>query len=466
MTTELKKGMGLLDTFCMAAGFMIASTLFVLPGIAFEASGPAAIVSYALAAVLLVPCVLSQAELATAMPRAGGTYFYVERSLGALAGTLAGLANWFSISLKSAFALVGIGAFTLLVHPNATLLQVKIVAIGFCAFFTIINLLSIRSASKTQVALVLVLLLALAVYIAVGIGQIEPAAFADFMPRGLGPVLGTAGMVFVGFIGLTEIANVAEEIRNPRRNIPLGMFLAFLVVSLVYVLAVAVTIGVVAPDRLAGSLLPISLGAEVLMGRAGIVLLAIAALLAFVTTANAGILCASRSLLAMSRDGLLPSPFRKVSERGATPYFSILFTSAFMVFATSFLSIENLVKAAATMMLVLLSLVNLAVIVMREGRVKNYRPSFRAPCYPWLQIAAIGLNALMIFEMGLFPIIETGVFGLFGLAWFGLYCRRRKKRQSGLVHLAERVTSKRLVDGSLEDELESINQEKRVARKG
>ena len=86
---------------------MISSGLFVLPALAYAKAGPAVILSYLFASILIIPSAFSQAELATAMPRAGGTYFYVERSLGPIWGLFGGLANWFSVALKSAFAIVG-----------------------------------------------------------------------------------------------------------------------------------------------------------------------------------------------------------------------------------------------------------------------------------------------------------------------------------------------------------------------
>ena len=110
----LKKDLGLVDVFAIAAGAMISSGLFVLPGIAFQKAGPAMILSYVLAGLLVIPAMLSKAELATAMPKAGGSYFFVERSLGPLLGTVAGLLSWFSLALKAAFALVGIGALSVL----------------------------------------------------------------------------------------------------------------------------------------------------------------------------------------------------------------------------------------------------------------------------------------------------------------------------------------------------------------
>ena len=80
----------------------------------------------------------AKAELATAMPKAGGSYFFIERSMGGWAGTMGGIASWFSLSLKSAFALVGIGAFVTLINPNISEWEIKFIAVGFCLFFTIL----------------------------------------------------------------------------------------------------------------------------------------------------------------------------------------------------------------------------------------------------------------------------------------------------------------------------------------
>ena len=154
----LKKELGLAGVFCIAAGAMISSGLFILPGIAFAKAGPAMILAYLLAGVLVIPAMLSKAELATAMPKAGGSYFYIERSMGALPGTIAGLANWFSLALKSAFALVGIGAFAKLAWPGISEMEMKAIAIGFCVLFSVLNLVGVKYVSRIQVFLVLILL--------------------------------------------------------------------------------------------------------------------------------------------------------------------------------------------------------------------------------------------------------------------------------------------------------------------
>ena len=111
MAETMNKKLGFLEVFSIATGAMISSGLFVLPAVVYGKAGPSILLAYFIAALVVVPAMLSKAELATAMPKSGGDYFFVHRSLGPLFGTFAGLAAWFSLSLKSAFALVGIGIF-------------------------------------------------------------------------------------------------------------------------------------------------------------------------------------------------------------------------------------------------------------------------------------------------------------------------------------------------------------------
>jgi amino acid transporter len=453
---RLKKELGLLDIFCIATGAMISSGLFILPAIAFARTGPAVIIAYLLAALLVIPGLLAKAELATAMPKAGGTYFYIERTLGPAAGTFGGLANWFSLSLKSAFALMGMGIFVVLVYPGISEIQVKIIALGFCLAFTVLNLLSVKTTGKFQVSLVFLLIGLLILYIFRSLNYLQFSRYTPFMPFGLGSIFTTAGLVFVSFGGLTKVASIAEEVKNPNRNIPLGMILAFLITTLLYALVISATVGLLDAAQFKSFLIPLSFGAGVSMGGVGMVLLAIAALIAFITTANAGILSASRFPLAMSRDGLLPEIFRKINFRFKTPHISILITSGFMIFAILFMDLENLVKTASTLWLLEFMFDNIAVIIMRESKIQTYRPTFKAPLYPWLQILGIVILGFLIFEMGATALSITGIFIIVSLLWYLLYSGTRVDRQSAFVHVLERITAKELAGTTLPGELRKI----------
>lgn len=452
----LKKELSLIDVFSISTGAMISSGLFVLPGIAYAQAGPAMILAYMLAALLIVPSMLAKAELSTAMPKAGGTYFFIDRSLGPVLGIFGGFANWFSLSFKSAFALIGIGAFAVLVKPDITPIEIKMIAVTACVVFTILNLLSVKMTGRVQVLLVMALISILVLYIGRGFIETQPARYTPFMPNGFWSVVSTAGLVFVSFGGLTKIASVAEEIKNPSRNIPLGMLLSFGVVTLLYIPAIGVTIGIVDGSELSGSLIPLSLGASNVMGSVGLIILSLAAIMAFITTANAGILASSRTPLAMSRDQLLPGFFSNIHPRRKTPHVSILITSGFMIVVILFLSIEDLVKTASTLKIILFMMVNISVIVMRESKIQNYRPKFKMPGYPVLPVGALILYSVLLIGMGIIPILICGLFFLIGYAVYWSYARARVTRTSALMHIVERVTAKELKSTTLERELRGI----------
>ncbi len=459
--TQLRKQLGALDVFAVAAGAMISSGLFILPAIAFAKAGPAVIVSYLLASVLIIPSVLSKAELATAMPRAGGTYFYVERSLGPIFGLFSGLANWFSLALKSAFAVVGMAILVEIVVQEAlgvrlTSIHLKIIAVLCCATFTVLNIVSVKHTSRLQVVLVAALLAILLMFILAGSNTVRLARYEGFLDKGWAAVFATAGLAFVSFGGLTKVASIAEEVRHPGKNLPLGMVLAWFVVSILYFAVVGVTVGSVDGAELPISLMPISVAAGKSLGAFGYVLLSLAAIAAFVTTANGGILAASRSPMAMSRDQLLPVFLARVNKRFGTPHSGVLFTGIFMIAAIILLDIEALVKTASTLMIILFFLDNASVIIMRESKIQSYRPSFRSPLYPYIHIFAIVAYAALIVDMGVVPLSIAAGFVVLSAAWYALYVSKRVRRASAVMHIVERVTDKAIKTVTLENELRDI----------
>ncbi|MBU0479285.1 amino acid permease [bacterium] len=460
MYNRLVRQLGGIDVFCIAAGAMISSGLFILPGLIYAKVGPAVILVYILAGILILPALFSEAELTTAMPKAGGDYFFIERSMGSAAGTMGGFASWFSLSLKSAFSLVGIGVFATLINPNITDWQIKLISIGFCVFFIILNLTSVKFTGRFQVFFVILLISLLILYISRGTMFIDVNRYTPFMLSDKHALFAAAGMVFISFCGLTKVASVAEEVKNPTKNIPYGMILAFCVVLLLYGLAIFVTVGLLDKHELAHSLTPISTGGYKIFGKIGSLVMAIAAILAFITTANAGILAASRFPMAMSRDQLLPGFLANINKRFNTPHFSIIFTGIFMIIVMLFLNLENLVKVASTMQLVLFIFAFLACIVMRESKILNYKPTFRSPLYPWLQIAGIICYGFLIYEMGTIAILGTGSFILACILWHRIYVRKISMRKSALIHIVERITAKEIAGDSLGAELREVLKER------
>jgi len=455
--TRLKRHLGTWDVFCIGSGAMISSGLFILPSIAFAKAGPSIVISYFIAGILMIPSIFAQAELASAMPKGGGTYFFIQRSVGSFVGMFSGFANWFSIGLKSAFALVGIGAFLEYVVKGAVPYeQIKIAAAFFCLVFMFLNLFSIKSVASIQRYLVVFLFAALIIYIAGGAYYFRPENFSPFMPMGFKSMLGVSGLVFISYGGITKVAAIAEDTKNPHRTLPMGMFLSFFCVQLIYIGAILVTEGVLPQGEIISTLTPLTHGAFKLGGTVFAVIISLAAMVAFITTANAGMLTSSRIPLAMAEDDLLPKGLTRISRKFHSPYVSVILTALFLLCFILFLDLEQLVKVASTLMIILFILVNLAVIIMRESKIINYRPIFKTPLYPWMPIFAVVAYSFLIVEMGKFAISVSLGFILLSVIVYYLFVARTERKQSAMMHLVERITARELADTSLEQELQEI----------
>ncbi len=447
----LKRELGFWDIFCLASGAMISSGIFILPGLAYGQAGPLVSISYFLAGMLALMGTLSIIELSTAMPRAGGDYFFITRSLGPLVGTVSSFLSWTALCLKAAFAVFGIAE---LLHI-AFGFPVFVSSFFICCFFTGMNILGVKEAAKLEVILVAGLFAIMLLLVVGGGGSLSGSNFTPLLPNGINKVLATAGFVFISFGGLLNIASISGEIKDPSRNIPRGMIFSVLAVTLVYSAVLIVVVGLLPGDKLVGSLTPVADAGRILFGKTGYFIVSTGALLAFVTTANAGIMSASRYPLALSEDRLLPEAISVLTKKKRSPVVAISITGVF-IFICLTLGLTTLVKLGSVVILTLYILTNAAVIILREGRLQNYRPSFKVPFYPWTNIAGILLFAFLIIDMG-FVAFEMSIALLAGavLTYF-LYGRKRHNIEYALLHLIERVVSKKITDNTLEEELKSV----------
>jgi amino acid transporter/mannitol/fructose-specific phosphotransferase system IIA component (Ntr-type) len=437
MKEGLKEELALLDIFCIATGAMISSGLFILPGLAFAKAGPAVILSYIIAGLFCIPTLFSMSELTTAMPKAGGAYFYIMRGFGPLFGTIAGLSMWFSLSLKGSFALVGMGTYLAIV----TDIPINVIAFLCCLVFVIINLVSTKEAGRLQVFMVVILLAILLTYILWGAVNVDTANLTPFFSEGAISIFATASFVFISYGGLVKVAALAEETKNPARNLPLGMILSLIVTAAIYALVIFVTIGVSVPETLKETHIPIFYGAGIFGGDIFKIVISIGAFLAFITTANSGIMTASRYPLGMSRDKLLPDTFQKVSAKFGTPYVSILFTGFFMILFI-FLPLVSLVKVASSLLILLYIFANLTVILFRESKIQSYKPVFSSPLYPYTQIFGVLGGGFLLIEMGTFIVFLTLLFLALGFLWYIVYAKKRASRDSALIYFLEKLVAK------------------------
>ncbi len=452
----LKKELTLLNVYAIATGTTLSAGFFLLPGIAFNEAGPAVVLSYLIAAIPLIPAMFSMVELSTAMPRAGGAYYFLDRSMGPFVGTIGGLGTWLALVLKTAFALIGMGAYIRIFWPD-----VPVVTLAVCLafFFGVVNLFGARKTGTFQVFMVFALLLILFVFIGEGLPQINSQNFDGFFDKGGVSIISTAGLVYISYVGITNIASVAEEIENPERNLPLGVFLAIATAIAVYAVGTTIMVGVLPAEKLAHDLTPVASAAEVLFGNWGKIGVTVAAVIAFASVANAGILSASRYPLAMSRDHLIPGKFSKLTPRNI-PHYGIAVTVGLIIFLVMSFDIASIAKLASAFQLMMFALICFAVIVMRESRIEAYDPGYRSPFYPWMQLFGVFSPVWLIAEMGMVPILFSLALVTLGTVWYISYARERVVRSGAIYHLFARLGEQRFE--GLDRELRGIMKEKGV----
>src|SRR6056297_2281425 len=451
---RLKKELGLRDVYAIATGATLSAGFFLLPGIAATQAGPALVMAYLLAALPLVPAMFSVIELATAMPRAGGVYYFLDRSLGPFLGCIGGIGTWLALLLKVTFALVGMGAYISLFLPN---LSITPIAVTIALVLAALNIVGAKKSGRVQIILVFSLLSILAVFLASGVPSFQPVHFENFFAAGFDAIVATAGMVYISYVGVTKVASLSEEVKDPEKNLPRGIILALLTAILIYVLGTMMIVGLVPPDELRGNLTPVASAAEYALGRPGVILLSLAAMFAFISVANAGMMSASRYPLAMSRDHLLPRRFRELGRFG-TPFYSIVLTLSTMILILVLFDPMKIAKLASVFQLLMFALVCLAVIVMRESKIPSYDPGRKSPLYPWMQLAGIIAPFYLIFEMGVLSIsFSVGLIVISSL-WYRYYARHRVARTGAIYHVFERLGRHRHHD--LDTELRGILREK------
>jgi len=457
-TKKLKKSLSLFNVYTLATGATLSSGFFLLPGLAAAEAGPAVILSYLLALLPLMPGMLAKIELATAMPRAGGVYYFLDRSLGPLAGTISGMGTWCSLVLKTAFALIGVGAYLTVFLPDVPMIPL---AGALAIAFGVINLLGTGKSSAVQAILVVLLLFLLTGFVVDGSNDIRYANFSGFFDSGSGNIFAASGMVCISYMGVTKVASVAEEAKDPERTLPLGILLALITAVLIYGVGTFIIVGVVDPQVLyAGdkpSLIPVADAAEAIAGNWGAGLMTGAALLAFLSVANAGTLSASRYPLAMGRDHLLPTSFRKLNRFGS-PQNGVILTTAAILICVTLLDPTKIAKLASSFMLLLFALNSLAVIVMRESKIESYDPGFKSPWYPWLHMVGIAGPAAYIIMMGALPMLFSGGLIVVGVLWYIYYAKDRVVRGGAIYHLFARLGQRQYA--GLDRELRGILKEK------
>ena len=418
---KLERRLSLISVIAISIGGMLGSGIFVLPGIAAAKTGSSVWLAYLLAAVCILPAALSKSELATAMPSSGGTYVYIERAFGPALGTIAGIGLWLSLLLKSSFALVGFGAY-LSILVNIDQQSTKYVALFFLFLILLLNVFGVKQVGKVQIIVVAISVISLSLILIFGLPTVSPNLLDPFLINGNYGLISTVAFVYISYAGVTKVAAIAGEIKNPSKNLPRAMILSLLIMTVIYVFVAFVLVGNIPLDSLKSDLRPIYTISNLLGGTYIGYIAALVGIITLISMANSGVLAASRFPFAMAIDELLPSFMSKIHSKYLTPVSTIVLTCVVMSLVILFLDVEKIAKLASAFMVAMFIAVNACVIVLRETSAQWYKPQYRSPMYPFAQLFGVISGIILLVFLGLMPfaaIIAIVILGLIIYLTFG-----------------------------------------------
>ncbi|KQQ97412.1 amino acid permease [Massilia sp. Leaf139] len=437
----LKKVLGPMDLILMGIGAIVGTGIFVLTGTGAVTAGPALTLSFIIAAVACGFAALCYAEFASSVPVAGSIYTYSYVTLGEIVAWMIGWDLLLEYGLATSTVAVGwSGYFQSLLKGIGVVLPEALRAapgaipgvnsvFNLPAFLIMMVLtfmlsLGVRESARVNNIMVLIKTGVVLLFIFVGVNYVKPDNWQPFMPFGAGSVMSAAALVFFAFIGFDAVTSAAEEVKNPSKDLPVGIIGSLAVCTVLYVAVAAIMTGIVPFMNFKGVDHPVSLALQY-AGQdwvAGFVDLA--AILGMSTVILVMAYGQTRILYAMSRDGLLPKKLSTVHPKYGTPYFATWMVGIIFGLIAAVVPLGVLAELVNIGTLAAFSLVSLAVIILRKKRPDLHR-AFRCPGVPVVPALAIIFCVALMSFLSATTWIAFGVWLLLGLAVYFGYARQR-----------------------------------------
>jgi APA family basic amino acid/polyamine antiporter len=395
---ELKRTLGFFDATAIGIGAIIGAGIFVVLGPAIGYAGPAVIVSMVIAGTVALFSALSFAELGSAIPKEGGTYEFAYEMIHPSVGFVSGCLWLMAQTVAGTAISLGLASY---LAPYVPFLSLQEIAVSAALVLTVLNIVGLKYSAIVNNTLVLIKIAILSLFLVTGIFQVNSQNYAQFAPHGLFGILEGAGIIFFAYLGFGRIAALGEEVKNPKRTLPLSIFFALAICTLLYVLTGFVATGILGYAKLAKSSSPIADAARATGSSALTVAVSFGAVVALVSVLLTNLLGLSRVSFAIARNGQFPKSLAKLHSKFGTPYVSILVTGALMTGLTLVLNLPQSAAITSFSMLTTHIFLHSSAIRLRK-KIPNLK-TFRAPFYPL--IPCLGLTSCIILMFSL-PLIS------------------------------------------------------------
>lgn len=439
--SSLRRSMGLLPLVTLSVGATLGTGIFVVLGEAAPKAGPAVIVSFVLAALAALFSALSYAELAGAVPVSGSAYSYTYATLGELVGWVCGWCLLLEYGVSIAAVAVGWGGYLnsfletaigvripeALSAPPGDGGVVNLPAAVVVLLAMVVLLGGIRESAAITVITTLFKIAVLVFFVVVAVFAFNSNNLTPFAPMGVAGIATGASSVFFSFVGFDAASTAGEEARNPQRDLPRAIMISLGVVTLAYVLVALTAIGAAGVDTLSGSEASLATVLKLVTGAGWpSTVLAVGAVVAIASVVLAVLYGQTRILVSMSRDGLVPGVFSRVTARRRVPAANTIIIGCVVAVLAALVPLGQLAEATSIGTLVAFGLVNVGVLVLRRTQPELPR-GFRTPLMPVTPLIGLALCVLLVFGLAPQTWLAFGAWTLVGLiVYFGYGMRRSR----------------------------------------
>ena len=361
---KLKRSIGLWSAVAINVGAIIGGGIFVVTGIVAGYAGSALIISMIIAGAIAFITASSFAKLTTWQPVEGGAYEYGRQLVSPYAGFLAGWMWLVANTFVGAAVSLGFAYYLNSVFPS---LPTGIVAAALCLAFTGLNLVGAKESANVNNILVAVKLAVLAFFVVFGVLHMNTSNFAPFTPLSSGVLYGTF-FIFFAYGGFARVSVIAEEVKDPKRNVPRALLLSLGISIVVYVLVGLVAVGLLGPKELAASPSPLSSAIGITGSSLAVQIVLVGGLVATASVLLTAILGVSRMSYSMARRSDLPSALARLHHRFLTPYYAIAVTGVLMAGLALFADLKSVVAVSTFALLFNYSITNIAAFKLKNGR--------------------------------------------------------------------------------------------------
>ncbi|MFH9424940.1 amino acid permease [Streptomyces sp. NPDC017529] len=441
----LKRTMGLFQLVCFGIGAIVGTGIFVGLSDTVAQAGPAVLVSFVLAAVTCVFTAFSFAELGGAIPVSGSSYSYAYATLGERAAFLVGWCLLLEYGVSVSAVAVGWGQYlnellnslvgwqlpAALSNPPGDGGVVNVPAVVVMLLAAVLLVRGVRESARATAAMAVLKLAVLVLFCAVAFTAFRDGNLTPFAPEGIAGITSGASVAFFSYIGFDAITTAGEEVRNPRRNVPTAIMICIGLVTVLYCVVALSAIGALSAGEVGDKPAALSLVVNQVTGSAvGGGVIAFGAVVAIASVVLAVMYGQTRILMSMSRDGLVPRVFERISPKTATPAAGTWIVAVVFAVPAAVVPLDVVMNLTTIGTLAVMAVVNVSVMVLRRTR-PGLQRRFRVPLFPLSPVLGIAFCGYLIYGTGPATWLQFAGFLAAGAVVYALYGRRRSRLGAG-----------------------------------